>query len=302
MPIKGLAVGPFTLSWEYGRWKFVRGRGGLLSGYAACDIGRFRRVRQRLLWFIAGGPLASLGSGVSAAALALWWLGKDSRLAVPVMGYAVTSVCLFCLGTLMFGRRGKVTDFRRLYDLFFVRREIKRMYCMVALEHAVRSGVQSKNLNERWLKGALELSDGTVFELMANLWAYSQQSSLKRIDAAATHLERCLELSNIVRPFTRLVLISTAATFVAWYWDDAQKAEQWCVHLKTRERLPFLSKLSLEISVCCANNELGRAAELWSKGLRFIEQIPDQTARIVQEVPWREWGQEIDERRLSAEA
>jgi hypothetical protein len=175
------------------------------------------------------------------------------------------------------------------------------MFSLVALQHAMHAGARAKNLNRRWLKSALEIKDGTAFELIANLYTYSHHCALKQTNEAALHLERCLQLVDVVRPLVRIILISAAASFVAWHWDDAPKATEWRKRLKTENGLPFLSRLGLDVSMCCAERDFAKAVELWNEGINFIERIPDATARLVQEGPWREWGKEIEERRMAAD-
>ncbi len=268
-----------------------------VAGYASIQIDRIRRLRKRLMFFIAGGPGANFASVVLIAILANVVDLNGSWIATPTATFAYVSLVLCLMSLSPIGSRGYWTDGARIKALVTSREKARRWFCLAALGNAYRSGKAPKSWCSTWTKAATSLRDGSMDEVSGCLLAYFSASDRKQADLAAGYLERCLELTNLVGPTLRDVLALEAAVFQAWDRNDIEKATQWLQRVKALNRLPPLSRLRVAIAMDGAKKDFESAIGNWGQGQSLIERLPATKIRELMLSSWAEWRTEILERR-----
>jgi len=289
-------IGPFSVLLEYGKLR-VRVRRSLpAGGYAGMHVDRVRRLRRRLLIFIAAGPAANL----LTMAIALMVLSSD-----PVIGGWLSSfIRLFWMISAVLGI-GNLLPFRlgvlypdgaRIWMLLFSRAKARRWLSVAAIGSQSRAGVRSRDFRRTWLNTAGSVQDGSVDEFAANWVAYMAANDRKDVPAAAAHLERCLGLVNLLGPVLQDLLAIEATVFTAWFRADPALSQKWFANVKRIKTLPRLMQIRAQIALSCGKKEYGSALLQWQEGFAVIEKLPPTPIKAKLAEGFLEWKAEICER------
>jgi hypothetical protein len=291
-----IQVAWLSLGFEYGKLTLRVRNKTSLGGYATIQIDRIYRLRKRLMFFIAGGPAASILSVVVIAVTVNVFDLHKSWLAAPAASLTFVCLLLSMVNLLPFSTRGYSSDGARLEMLITSRDKARRWFCLAALGNAHRRGRSPRLLNSNWTKAATSVRDNSIDEVSACWLAYICASERKQADVAADYLERCLKLAGIVDGATRDTLILEAAVFQAWERDNIDKSAKWLSHVRAPRRMPKLMQLRSTIAMNCAKRDFESAHANWGEGLAFIEKLPPTPLRDSVSVSWSEWLIEIRER------
>jgi hypothetical protein len=294
-----IQVGWLSLSFEYGRLTLHVHHGMSASGYASIQIDQIYRLRRRFMFFIAGGPAASILSVVVAVVAVNVFDLHKSWLATPAACLAFVSLLLGLLTLFPMARQGHWSDGARLEMLISSLNKTRRWFCLAALANEHRRGKSPKLWNANWIKGAASVRDSSEDEMSACWLAYLCASDQKRTDVAAGYLERCLELVGFAGETLRDTLMLEAAVFQAWHRDNAGRSATWLSRVKAPGRLPRLLQLRSTIAVNCALRDFESAHTNWREGLALIEKLPATPVRDSLNLSWSEWLAEIRERQLA---
>jgi hypothetical protein len=192
-----IRVAFWTLRLEYGKL-VLRARCEPAGGYAGIFLDRIYRMRRRIFWFVAGGPIASILSVVIGVnAVSFFRLQNDW-----VIGFLSAFVYLSLLVSLMSlvpMRKGMWSDGARLEMLARSRAQTRRWFSILGLGMQASRGIPPRSWNQNWIRSATRLQDHTVDERSACWLAYLHASDCKDAERAGTHLERCLALTALTR-------------------------------------------------------------------------------------------------------
>jgi hypothetical protein len=251
------------------------------------------------LWFVtAAGPTANLLSLVAIVILvnSVFPTLGDSWFSVPSAQFAVISLLLVLVNLLPLRIRGIINDGARIGMLMTSPMQTRRWITIAALSDQHRRGKDSKLWNRHWTEAASAVRDNSMDELAANYLAYTAASSREEANAAAAHLERCLELIALFGRSTRDVLCLEAAVFTAWFRNDAEKAERWLSFIERPKLIPRLLHLRGAIALGCAQNNFGSALLALQDAMKIIEDLPAESSRIMFRNSWLEWRGKIVQR------
>jgi hypothetical protein len=292
-----ISVGPLSLKVEYGRLKLRLQRAMPAAGYAGMHLDRVRRLRRRLLFFAAAGPLANLLSAAGAAILLDYFLSASkSWLYFPTQVFLGISLIIGLVNLVPFRLGMLYTDGARIAMLLSSRPRSRRWICIMALANQNQRGVRSKHLRRTWLEAASSLSDGSVDDFAGNWMAYASANDRKEASLAALHLERCLALVNLLGPTTQDLVALEAAVFTAWFRKDAVTAQKWREQVRKFKAIPQLLRIRADVALPCARVEYDQALIAWQRGLAFIEALPVSAVQKKLKDGWLEWQTEIRER------
>jgi len=293
-----LSVGPISLRRQYGKLKVQLGRAIPAAGYAGMHVGQVRRLRRRLLIFSSGGIVANL---LTAAGMALFiensvsgaqrsWLYAPANLFMWISGViGLVNLVPFKLGMLY-------TDGARIAMLLLSRARSRRWMCIAAVGNQNQKGVRSKEYKRTWLQAATSLHDGSVDDFIGNWLAYASANDRKDAFSAGLHLERCLELVNLLGPSIQDLVALEAAVFTAWFWNNSVVAESWLRQVKKLKALPQLQPIRAAVALSCALLKYDQALASWQQGLSFIDALPINPPQKQLKEGWLEWQCEIRER------
>lgn len=276
-----IQVAWLSLGFEYGKLTLRVRNKTSVGGYATIQIDRICRLRKRLMFFIAGGPAASILSVVVIAVTVNVFDLHKSWLAAPAASVAFVCLWFGLVSLVPFSTQGYSSDGARLEMLITSRDKARRWFCLAALGNTHRRGKSPKLWNANWTKAATSVRDNSIDEVSACWLAYICASDRKQADLAAGYLERCLKLAGIVDEATRDTLILEAAVFQAWERENVDKSATWLSHVKAPRRMPKLMQLRSTIAMNCAKRDFESAHAHWREGLAFIEKLPPAPLRAI---------------------
>ncbi len=294
-----VSIGPLSLSLEHGALKIRFRRDMPALGYAGMHTDGVRRLRHRLLIYIAAGPAANLLSIPATVLLvnyAFPWLG-DTWVAAPAAEFVVFS---FMSGVLSLGPLAGdfSSDGSRIAMLLRSREKSRRWLSAIAVGSQQRNGVRARHWRETWLKAASSVRDRSVDEFSGVWIAYISANDRKDELSASARLERCLELSPILRPSIRDMIAYEAAVFSAWFRDDVLLADKWASQVKKPKLMGRLLQIRLAAALPCAGHHFDAALDHWREGAIFIDKLPTSSAKDRLRESWQEWQSEILERQV----
>jgi len=292
-----LSIGPFSLRLEHGQVKIRVRREMPALGYAGMDVNGVRRLRRRMLIYIAAGPAANLVSVplVGIFTNRVFPSLMHSWLASLAAEFVMISVLLFAVGLVPLGSSSS-SDGSRIAMLLCSRERSRRWISTIAVGAQQRNGTRAKDWRQTWLKAASSMHDDSVDEFSGNWVAYISANAKKDAALAAAHLERCLQLVQLLRPSIRDLVAQEAAVFSAWFRKDALLAEKWVTQIKKPRLMQPLLRIRMNLALCCPRRDFASAGDLWQQGFAFIEKLPATLSGDRLRESWLEWQAEIQER------
>jgi hypothetical protein len=252
-------IGPSSLSLEHGKLK-ARVRREILAlgaaGAAGMHVKTVRRLRRRLLIYVAGGPIANLLSIPVAVLLVnhvFTGLG-ETRVGTLAAQFSVFSL-LAGMVNLMPVRSILLSDGARIEMLLRSRDCTRRWLSIAALGNLYDNGIRARDWKRTWLKSASAMQDASLDAFAGNWLAYASANDKEDAPVAVGYLERCLQLSHML-PLSALDLVAQeAAFFTAWFRDDAFLASQWLTQVRKPRMLQRLVRLRLDVALRCAHRD-----------------------------------------------
>jgi hypothetical protein len=291
-------IGPLSLHIEHGVLRAHFRREMATLGYAGMHVNRLRRLRRRMLIFVAAGPIANLLSVPAVVLLvnqAFPQLG-NSWVATPAAQFAFISL-LFGVVSLMPFPSTSSSDGARIAMLLRSRGLTKRWLSIAAIGNVYNDGIRAKNWKRTWLRSASSVQDASLDAFTGDWLAYISANDRKDVPIAATHLERCLELVHKLPHSTRDLVAQEAAVFTSWFRDDASLGDKWLTQVKKPGLMQHLVQVRLDVALRCAHRDYDAADLAWQDGITFIERSSSGTARERLKESWLEWQAEIQDRK-----
>jgi hypothetical protein len=299
-------IGPFSLRLEHGKLK-ARVRGEMVAlgaaGASGMHIRTVRRLRRRLMIYSAGGPLANLLS-IPATILLIDHVFPglaQTRVGTLAAQFTVFSL-LAGLVNLTPIRSVLLSDGARIEMLLRSCDRSRRLLSIAALANLYDRGIRAKDWKRTWLKSAAAVQDSSLDAFIGNWLSYASANDRKDATAAASHLEKCLELSHMLPLSIRDLVAQECAFFIAWFRDDAELADQWITQLKRPRQMERSVQLRLDVALRCAHRDYDAADRSWREGYTLIESSASGNARQRLKETSLEWRQEILVRKMEQAA
>jgi hypothetical protein len=290
-------IGPFSLRLEHGKLK-ARIRREMLSfgamGATGMHVKTVRRLHRRLLIYLAGGPIANLLS-IPAAVLLVNYVFPN--LAETWVGTLAAQFTIFSLlagvVNLVPIRSVLLSDGARIEMLLRSCDRSRRWLSIAALGNLYDNGIRAKNWKRTWLRSASSVPDASLDAFTGNWLVYASANDRKDAAVAAVHLERCLELSQMLPVSTRDLVAQEAAFFAAWFRDDASLADRWVTQLMKPRQLQRSVQLRLDVALSCAHRDYDAADRSWQEGFALIDSSALGIAQQRLKEASLEWREEI---------
>lgn len=297
-----IRVGPFSLRLEHGRPRIAFYRETFGSGSAGMYVGSVRRLRRRLMIFLAGGPLANVVSVPTTVLLFNYAFAGLAETWVGTLGaqFTVFSLIAGMVNLMPIKVAGLLSDGARLQMFFRSRDRSRRWLSIAALASLHGSGIRARNWKRTWANAAASLHDNSLDSFAGEWLAYASSSDRDEASAAGIHLERCLELTCKLPRSARDVVAQEAAFFAAWFRSDVALAEQWVTQIKKPRKLSALVQLRLNVALQCAYRDYERAERSWQEGLELIEKTAVRPIRDGLRESWLEWQIEVENRKAKS--
>jgi len=298
-----LVIGPLSLKRDCGRWK-LGWRRHLTGGLILMSIDRVRRVRRRLLIWVAGGPIASLTTGAAALiSCRAEKIGGNPAIGLPMAGFAILSLLAGIQSLRRLRFRGYAGDGMLFRTLLLSYAGAKQQIAAHALYMLKNRGVDRSLWNRRWMAMAATPTEILTTTFHTDWLKYGLAADP---ETAAQCLERCLAASGRLSPEEREEnldeLFLEAAIFMAWHRNDAHKAELWLKRAVHPERASAVVRRRAEVALNWAHGDFDKALAGMAQEYESIQHSVSGERTGQEESRWREWRARIqrsqDESRL----
>lgn len=261
-------------------------------------------LRRRLMYLVAGGPLASLLVPLLLeAALRLTqsrWGAIYVLLPAAIHVFSTFSF-LLGIGSLLpdIDSRGNFSDGTRLLMLMKNDFRASRWLAIVELQLGLSSGRNPQDWGEDLAARALGHMDDSFDTVAANWLGYLWASARQDLGQAAKCLEAALTGLAPSPGHLRDRILLEAAVFQAWYRHSLVKARLWESQIDDPDSLPALDRQRLEIASVWSEGKSFDAWEKLQEHLLRIRQIPDSHTRASAERDALEWKAQMESRMLA---
>lgn len=261
-------------------------------------------LRRRLMYLVAGGPLASLLVPLLLeAALGLTqsrWGAIYFLLPAAVHVFSTFSF-LLGIGSLLpdIDSRGNFSDGTRLLMLMKNDFRASRWLAIVELQLGLSSGRNPQDWGEDLAARALGHMDDSFDTVAANWLGYLWASARQDLGQATKCLEAALTGLAPSPGHLRDRILLEAAVFQAWYRHSLVKARLWESQIDDPGSLPALDRQRLEIASVWSEGKSFDAWEKLQEHLLRIRQIPDSHTRASAERDALEWKAQMESRMLA---
>ncbi len=281
-----LAVGPLRIDVRPEGWKWSFNRSaGLWGGVAATApdpnaSAGLNDLPRRMLWMVAGGPLASL-AGVLIGLLAAYLAGPGPlRLVAGMFAFLSGAILLAtaipqCLGQFK-------SDGQRILELLRGGREAER-WCALSAVSALAAKQRPREWPEETMERATAFDDDS-YDGVAAVWLrHSWHLDRRETDAARVWMEKALAKVECWPAAARGLIYASATYFYAIEAPDVDKARRYFELAKGQGFLAPEGKALAEAALACANGEFAKAREVAARGQRLAERQPGTAGEAMRE-------------------
>lgn len=272
--VLGICLGPVRTTRSHGKWTF-EASGKLFTGSISAVPRNIRRWRERVLVVVAGGPLATLASGLLAGMI-LFHCPSEGWPKTFLAAVTELSGFLFVLGLVPNGRTAKVRNDARLFAMFWNEtpdaQEILLYHLLTQLELA---GVRPRDY-PTGLIHAMAAIEGRpesmlVYAHTIALWALDRGD----IASAKAWDERALELSESYNTAGQQAILARSACFDVLFREDLSAARKKLAAIEIDALAPAWLRHRTEAVHWLLEENIGEAlAEIARAQYAFPKQLP----------------------------
>ncbi|MDX2268975.1 MAG: hypothetical protein NW208_12770 [Bryobacter sp.] len=267
-----LTAGPLRWDRQGGKMKLGFNRqlglwGGICASVADPEVPPgLKHLRQRTLWMVLGGPLASVLGTLVGLGLA-WWLGPGpQRLLLGLFGLTNGAIALAtaipqCMG-------GFVSDGKRVLDLMKEGPAADR-FCAVATLGSLSQKVRPRDWPREVVEMATAWEDDSYDGITAAFLRYSFHLDRREIAEARVWLEKMLAKVEEWPGSFQPIVYSSAAYFYAMEEPDAEKAESYHAKSCKSAIIPAEGKVLNEAALAVLRGERETVKAALEKGRRL---------------------------------
>jgi hypothetical protein len=272
---------PLRISFQPGR---IRGASGWTSMFPATT----KRVRDRLLVLLVGGPLANLLSSMALICLV------QNRSAF-LDWFAFLSMVIGLANLVPFQRLNLVSDGKRILMLLRGDGQGERWMAILQLAGELRNGAMAEDLNPELLVMATAIRDDSPDTVIAHLIAYSASWYTGSDPDTARLMETCFQYSPFAPAMVREALFADAGVFQARKRKRADLAQGWLADLPTKTQVPGLRE-RVEAAILEAQDNCQGALRKLDEVESAILTLPDRQQRSVSLKWLQRWRTELSDK------
>jgi hypothetical protein len=233
-------------------------------------------VEQGMMRFVAGGPVASLvlalvaGLPFALKGFVPQWSGIGGLASLFFGATAVMSLMIFCVTAIPSRASNFSSDGARILMLRKNDAAAKRWCALGIVAGAMMADVRPRDLEERYFRDALALTDDTPDNLSAHLLGYQWALDKGNIEAAAQYLDYIIQrLDKYPEAFRPLVAME-AAYFEARHRRNPTAAREWFGKGHKTSFIEPTGRLRIESAVALAEERHEEAETKARQGLRLL--------------------------------
>ena len=276
----------------------------LSLGFLVMRPNNGKDLRRRLMYLVAGGPLASLLVPLLLEATLQLVQGRWGEIyfLLPAAVHLFSTFSfLLGIGSLLpdIDSKGNFSDGTRLLMLMKNDFRASRWLAIVELQLGLSSGRNPHDWGEDLAARALGHKDDSFDTVAAHWLGYLWASARQDLGQATKCLEAALTGLAASPGHLRDRILLEAAVFQAWYRHNLVKARLWESQIADPDPLSALDRQRLEIASVWSEGKSFDAWEKLQEHLLRIRQIPDSPARISAERDALEWKAQMESRMLA---
>jgi hypothetical protein len=271
-------VGPLRVSWEGGRTRIgFNGNLATWGGLAAAIPPTIERLRERMRWLVAGGPLASLTLAAACGLLSL----LDPPRAIPVALLGVMSLGIFLITSVPLAAGGFQSDGAQLLSLHRGGPDVERRMLLVLLSGSSMSGQRPRELDPELLASALRLEGNALGRAAAVLLACTVA-----VDRGEPAEDWFAELGSLYFAYPD-AFRQSIALWMAWYvaaeHRDPALAKEWLQRGRGGIVDPALRDLA-EAAIMDATGDRESACVIAARGRSRASGMDPGTGRLIRDL------------------
>ncbi|HKE33302.1 MAG TPA: hypothetical protein VKD65_16335 [Candidatus Angelobacter sp.] len=262
------------------------------------------RLRRRLTYLVAGGPLASLLVPVlleTGLRVARSYWGTIYFL-VPAGIHLLSALSILLgVGSLLpdIDASGNFSDGTRLLMLLKNDFRASRWLAILELQQGLNAPEHPNGWGEDLIARALGHKDESFDTVAANWLGYLWASARQDLGQATKCLEEALTGLATSPGHLRDRIFLEAAVFQAWYRHNLFKAQLWQSQILDPESLPAVERQRLEIASVWAEGKSFDAWEQLQDYLLQVRKLPESPLRASLERDALEWKAQMESRMLA---
>jgi hypothetical protein len=270
-------VGPFQWRLADSRWRFRFHIRGLIGGGAAGMIPRSPgRIRDRAMFMIAGGPLASLLAGAVAGILLAYspqaaWTGYWEFLSIT----AVISGTAFVTNLIPIASGVAYSDGARLWQLYRGGPWANYLCTTYYVGLSRCSQVQPRDWPTPMIESAAEFSRSLPEAPSILALAYVHFKDKGDIENADRYLRESMAACEKADDQMKRYYAPEFAFHEAFHCRDPRQGRKWLAVANADHSVDYLRALA---AVLIAEGSIDFAREVWQKGAAMAARLPDAGA------------------------
>ena len=232
-----LIIGPLKLERVSGRWRVGANRiapvlGGLAAGVPSDSVD----LRRRMIRLIAGGPLASLVTGVAGMGLLVFVKAPGARMTlsdqdafayVLLLAFTLISLLIAFVALIPTVTQGYSSDGGQILKFMRNGPEVEAEVALTAVSTSSLAGTRPRDWDPAILAQAMELPRSSTTAPLAALLAHMNALDRGDLEAARRQLDRTLASVEQLAAMWRSSVLLHAAQFAALYERDAVTARRY---------------------------------------------------------------------------
>lgn len=198
----------------------------LAGGLAACMPVGTHHLRRRLLLMAAGGPLASLFSGILML-LASRLLVEMTHWHLAFMVFGWTSLAIFVVTMIPTKTSGFMTDGAQILSLWRGGEDVQQRALITIIQAESMRGVRPRDYSPEILEHLLAVRTTPLSNALADLIGYYYHLDRGEIDLAGASLEKALSVQEQLPEGIKQAFYLEYAFYLAAYQDDPLTARKY---------------------------------------------------------------------------
>ena len=225
---------------------------------------------RKFTWFVLGGPMMSLAVAISCLASGFLMTALPGPFRFAVIFLGVLSAGIFLVTAIPMKNGAFMSDGARFLRLRDGGPLGKREAAILSLFAAGSGGMSAADYPDEWLRDALEIIDGSIFEATALSYSSAKHLEMGEVALAREENLRAYEIARTVGGSVSVHWVAAHAWFLAWIDAEGEKALELLAEIEKSKA--YLSGGTLEMvqaAIAYALGDFQNAKTLLERALRF---------------------------------
>ncbi len=288
-------VGPFMIEKEEGRLLFKWNRNlNTSGGLALCLPRNEHRLKPKFIRFIAGGPSASFLWGLIALVL-YWFIPFDSSniflwsIEKLLVISSLSSFLVFLITIVPMRSGGFFSDGARIINLMKGGTQSELDFTLLQLSAQLYSGIRPRELNEKMMTHAINLSIDSPFKAYVHNMLYYHYLDCNELEKAKSQLYLYESyLDSIPKGYQATVWLDKAY-FEALYNGDAANASEYFKKADIGAIIPKSQVLRTKAAIAFVAEEWDEAIRIAEEAIKALPKSMDKGTAVAE----KEWLESI---------